>query len=532
MNSDVELVPAKAVFSPGDQVRIEVRGAEGGELIVRHLGDVVVRVPSGGRWVDLGPLPEGGYSVEWRDDGGSARTAVQVLADPRSRLRYGFVVDYAPRRDIDAVVDNIRRLHLNAVQFYDWAYRHAELLGGGEEYADALGQPVSLETVRRLAADLRAAGAEALGYAAVYAVGDEQWQRWRHDALLTAEGAPYALADFLRIVDPAAPDWLEHLKGQLVAATDSVGFAGFHLDQYGFPKRAGRADGVVVDLAASFVALLESVRESLPGSRLVFNNVNDFPTWATARTSQDAVYVEVWDPHETLGALSRVATRARAVAGGKPVVVAAYQHVYDDAPAHRADLATALTMAALYSHGATQLLAGEADRILVDPYYVRNHVAEESTREMLARWYDFAVMHDELLFDPAIVDVTGSYAGAYNGDLDVELGGHRVSGEADAGAVWRTVRSTPHGLVVHLVNLLDQTDARWDAPREPIARRPHGRLRLRATRGATARIMVADPDGTGHLVAVPHVRQGEYIVAELPPLDVWQLILVTERGGS
>ena len=52
---------------------------------------------------------------------------------------------------------------------------------------------------------------------------------------------------------------------------------------------------------------------------------------------------------------------------------------------------TAFTMAALYSHGATQLLCGEADRILVDPYYVRNHVIEPSTAALLKRWYDFLV---------------------------------------------------------------------------------------------------------------------------------------------
>ena len=51
-------------------------------------------------------------------------------------------------------------------------------------------------------------------------------------------------------------------------------------------------------------------------------------------------------------------------------------------------------MATLFSHGATQLLAGEADRILVDPYYVRNHVVERSTAALLKRWYDFLVEHD------------------------------------------------------------------------------------------------------------------------------------------
>ena len=55
----------------------------------------------------------------------------------------------------------LRRLHLTGVQFYDWAYRHADLLGGGEQYDDALGQPVALDTVRRLVEMCHQVGADA-----------------------------------------------------------------------------------------------------------------------------------------------------------------------------------------------------------------------------------------------------------------------------------------------------------------------------------------------------------------------------------
>ena len=36
------------------------------------------------------------------------------------------------KRLTDAALDTVRRLHLTGIQFYDWAYRHADLLGGGE----------------------------------------------------------------------------------------------------------------------------------------------------------------------------------------------------------------------------------------------------------------------------------------------------------------------------------------------------------------------------------------------------------------
>src|SRR5690606_21128836 len=205
------------------------------------------------------------------------------------------------------------------------------------------------------------------------------------------DGRPHTLADFLSIVDPSDPDWLAHFRADLRRAVRVGGFAGLHLDQYGFPRRAVRPDGRVVDLAVGFDALIRAVRAELPDACLIFNNVNDFPVWATTRSPQDVTYTEVWEPHDTLADLAAVATRSRSLARHRPVVLAAYQSVYATHPARAADAATRLTMATLFSHGATQLLAGEDGRVLVDPYYVRNHAAEPSTLDMLARWYDLLV---------------------------------------------------------------------------------------------------------------------------------------------
>jgi dextranase len=524
----IELLPTCARFGIGDPITIEVRdGPERGRASVWSLGERVHEVDYDGEGsFELPPLPAGGYGVELRIGSRVSRTAIEVNDDSRARLRYGFVVDYSPGREVTGVTDTVRRLHLTGVQFYDWAYRHADLLGGGEDYRDALGQPVSLDTVRRLASAVQAVGSRALGYAAVYAVGPEEWPGWKHRALLTASGDPYGLGDFLFLVDPAAGDWLESFTGQLRQAISRVGFDGFHLDQYGYPKRAARADGIMVDVAASFGSMISAAREAVPESHLVFNNVNDFPTWATAGSSQEAVYIEVWPPHVTLDSLAAVVSRARSLADNKPVVIAAYQHVYDSAPAPAADLATSFTMATLFSHGATQLLAGEADRILVDPYYVRNHVVESSTAAMLTRWYDFVVEHDALLLAPGVVDVTGSYAGSYNDDCDVSFGPVRVAGNAEAGTVWRRVTQVDDRLVVHLINLLGQTDTLWDAPRNPPAMAGVGTLRVRLAGPELPRVRVADPDGSPRLIDVAVTRDGNHAVAELPAIGVWQLVLI------
>ncbi len=518
-----ELLPTKASFRPDEGIAIEVRGAAPpGRVRVWHLGELVHEQPHAGGTITLPALRPGGYAVEL----GELRTAVEVAADPRERLRYGFVASYGPDKDVNGLSDTVRRLHLTGVQFYDWAYRHANLMGGGETYRDALDQAIALATVRALVKAVQAVGSRALGYAAVYAVGPQEWEGWKHRALLRGSGEPYALGDFLFILDPAAPDWLAHFTTDLRRAREALGFDGFHLDQYGYPKRAIRADGVDVDVAASFVTMIEAVRAALPDAHLVFNNVNDFPTGLTARTAQDAVYIEPWAPQVTLQALADTVTRARAAAEGKPVVLAAYQHVYNSAPAAAADRATALTMATLFSHGATQLLAGEADRLLCDPYYVRNHVLEESTSTLLKRWYDFLIVHDELLMPTHLHEVTHSYAGDYNGDIDVRFTNAEISVTAEAGKVWRRIVRDNDRLIVHLINLCGQADTLWDAPRPPMGTAGEATLSVRALYGRQPRVYAADPDGAGRLEPIPTHVDGDRIAAVLPALGTWQLLVV------
>ncbi len=525
-----DLLPTRSVFAPDEEVVVEVRGlTTAGVVTVFHLGDAVQTLavePTAVGEISLGALKPGGYGVELACPQGACRTAVQVLDDPRHRLRYGFVADYRPGRDPAPVGELARRLHLTAIQFYDWAYRHADLVGGGDDYDDALGQPVALGTVRALVETLRSVGAASLGYAAVYAAGRHEWPAWKHDALLQANGEPFTLGEFLWIVDPAADDWSHHFVTDLISAVEQVGFDGFHLDQYGYPRVAARRDGTIVDVAASFASIIDAARQALPDAQLVFNNVNDFPTWITAASPQDAVYIEVWPPHTSLGSLAKVVTRARAGGAGKPVVVAAYQSVYASASAEEADLATSFTMATLFSHGGTQLLAGEGDRVLVDPYYVRNHAVEPATAGLLRRWYDFLVEYDELLLDPGIVDVTGAWAGGYNDALDVSFETTVVADDAVAGTVWRRATQAGRFLVVHLINLAGQHDSEWDEPRCAISRIGAGTLRVRRAGQAMPRVRTADPDRHGRLHDADVRIDGEFAVATLPEPHVWQIVVI------
>lgn len=531
------LIPERAGYAPGDEVAIELDppAATPGEVVVTRLAETVRRVPvaAGDTRVVLGAFPRGGYGVR----AGEAATAFDVLDDPFERARYGFVVRLTDPARIPAVTRTFRRLHLTAAQLYDWAYRHSALLPPERHYVDPLGQERDLEVVDGMSRALDAAGALPLGYSAVYAVGSSELAEWPASVLLRTDGEPYRLGDdFLVLVDPAEPAWLAHYLGELEAALRGTALRGFHLDQYGWPKFARRSDGARVDLAASFRELLHAVRERLPDARFMFNNVNDFGTAETATAPQDATYIEVWEPHATLQDLATLAAAARARRPEHPPILSAYLSCFRDEPEERAVAAAELVMATVFAAGATHLLLGEDGAALTDPYYPRHHELTPAALDALVPWYDFAVRYGDLLYDPAVVDVTESYAGGINQDVVVHAPGVATSTKADAGRLWVRVTRTSEALVVHLVDLADQTETVWDAGKTPPADRAGVRVALAPVApGATVSFATVDaPD----LVALASTgigtsEQSDALSAaqssvwfDLPPFRGWGLLVI------
>ena len=515
----MELLPAKATFAPGEQIVVDVRGVDGAVRLLQ-LDRVVAEARVDNGSVAFPPQPEGGYGV----DADGASTAVDVLADPLSRPRYGFVSHYEAGRATEGVAENVRRFHLNAVQFYDWMYRHAKLMPPTEEFEDALGQRVSLATVRRLVAAVRDAGSLPMAYAAVYAVGAEAWPEWEADGLFRRDGAPWMLGDFLWNVDPTSERWLAHFTADL-RTTLEVGFAGFHLDQYGSPKWAVRQDGIRIDLVEAFPALIDRVAADVPESRNIFNNVNDFPTFATVHAKQALTYIEVWSPHTTLAHLAELVTKARLLAPDRPVVLAAYLSVYrgDEAAALQAEK---LQLATVFSHGGTVLLHGEEAAVLTEAYYVAHKEIAPATQDAARRYFDFAVRYGDLLFTAC--DVTRTHLGGENEEVRVEAS-VPVATDAQAGSLWGRVLRVPDGLVVSLIDLSAQTDDTWDAPKVPSA--PIAGVSVSVLRrGEDApRVAVASPDAP-RLAPLEPERSERYDTVTLPAFDTWALVLI--RDGA
>ncbi|NUT55127.1 MAG: hypothetical protein HOQ03_03985 [Thermoleophilia bacterium] len=523
----LELLPAKATFAPGDSIEVDVVGAvEAVEVELWHLDRrLAVSLAAPGEPARFPPQPEGGYGVVTA----GATGALDVLADPLSRPRYGFVSHYEAGRDVAGVAEQVRRLHLNAVQFYDWMYRHARLLPPQDEFADALGREISLPTVRELVGAVRRAGSLPLGYAAVYAVGADERAQWSETELSHRDGTPWTLGDdFLWIVDPTDERWLRYFADELREAVARVGFAGFHLDQYGAPKEALRPDGRVVDLAEGFPRVIDRMAAALPDARLIFNNVNDFPTETTARADQAAVYIEVWPPHDELAHLAGLVSKARLLAPDKPVIVAAYLSQFSG-DAATAAAAERLLLATVFSHGATVLLHGEERAVLTDPYYVRHAEVDDATLATTRSYYDFAVRYGDLLFDPAATDVTRTHIAPETQEVQVHAPAP-VATDCVPGSVWARVIRTRRGLLVSLIDLSGQADALWRTPKRPPL--PLAGVEVAVEWAGSASFAFAAPESSPPLMPLAPERRGRHDVVRLPPFTTWGLLWIRARGNA
>mgnify|MGYP001608565632 CR=1 FL=1 len=392
------------------------------------------------------------------DTGACESCAVDIQKHLRS-FRYGFLSDFSRTETEEADVLAMAKHHVNAVQFYDWSYRHDTLVSGETDYTDMMGKQNSLAVIRHKIDACHTRGMLATGYGAVYAASEpfaEEHPDWR---LYAREGEPIRFIDVFAIMNLES-GWREHIIAQYRAAVDA-GFDGIHMDTYGFPKTALGADGGIVHLEDDFAPLIERTRAALPEATLVFNNVGAWPVEQTMHTPVDAVYLEVWPPYERYEHLTQLIGIAKQA--HKPVVLAAYPAPFRLDTPQRALNAQLVLMSAIAAHGATQLWFGEENAALTQGYYA-DYTRLTTQQERLLRAYDdFIVRYEELLFDDTLQDVSMTHCGWDNEEYLCDTP-YSVTGEG--GRLWLILREQGNRKLITFINLGGDDSSLWNEGRE------------------------------------------------------------------
>ena len=464
-----------------------------------------------------------------------ASTALDVAADWTRAPRYGFLADFAPseseaesRRRLGALA----RFHINAVQFYDWMYRHHSFLPPSSEFVDPLGRKLSLDVVARKVRLAQQLGMRAQAYVAIYAAAPDYFRAHSQQGLYRLDGTPYTLSepklgDWLFITNIADPAWLEQLSAECQRAMRTVGFDGLHLDQYGFVRTGYTLAGERVDVEQALPEFLNALRLAVGGAPAVFNAVNVWPLKAIAASSLEPLYIEVWPPHDSLRDLREIILRARELRGGRAPVLAAYvSSLLSDVPAVRQGGLHALRRltAAIYLNGGSHIALGEGGAVLRHPYFPNYYPLRPAEARAVRADYDFIARYAEYFFDPAWRDISTTATGGLNDDLRLET--PRFGPMAEPDSIWTIARQRADAVTVGLVNLRGVTSTAWNAAQPAPRRLRRLRLRVQLER-PVARAFFASPDYDGGRPAQLAVaREGRMALVTLPELSYWGLVIL------
>ena len=494
----MEIYANKGCFQPGESITLTILCDEETDVFYltllsmdRVVGEFSVTCAANATQAVLPPIDAdfAGFAVICRDNRGrECRCAFDVQRTIRA-FRYGFLSDFTPRDGGEADVISMAKHHINAVQFYDWSYRHDTLVADTDEYADMMGKRNSLSVIRAKIASCHAHGMRALGYGAVYAASEtfaQQHSDWR----LYAGEAPLRFIDVFSIMN-LRTQWKRHLIEQYRSAICGVGFDGIHMDTYGFPKTALDSNGKTVHLEEDFPQLIEDTRKELPDAALVFNNVGAWPMEKTMHAPTDAVYVEVWPPYKRYSDLKQLILEAQRA--GKPVVMAAYPAAFRTADADSA-LQSQLILTCLFAaHGATQLWFGEENAAVTQGYYADYSRLTEAQEKTLRAYDDFFVRYEEWFFDPALRDVSSTHFDWDNIEYRCDFP-CTVTGEA--GKLWLILREDRGRKLISILNLCGDDSDLWAEGHAPAAAQKDVTLKVQCF-GRTKSVLTAAPEIEG-----------------------------------
>ncbi|GKX67643.1 glycoside hydrolase family 66 protein [Inconstantimicrobium mannanitabidum] len=468
-------------------------------------------------------------------------TAFDILPSWKYAPRYGFLADFS-KTDLDDKEDlkEMNKFHLNIVQYYDWMYRHHDLIPKSDIFIDPLQRELSLSTVKDKIDLSHKYGMEAIAYGAVYASAPEYYKKNKDLGIYKNNGDIYGFGDFLYMMDISRENkWHDHIINEFHKVI-KLGFDGIHMDQYGFPKEAiSSANGkrAVRNLREDFPNLINDTRNYIEESgekvSLIFNAVNNWPVETVAKSEEDAVYIEVWPPNDTYQDLYNLITNAKKYAPEKQVILAAYMKPFLEElniPVEQAENATLLTMATIFASGGFHLLLGENRGILDDPYYPKYRTIEnEEFNKKLRNYYDFMVKYEELLFDFDLIDTSMINTGGINTEYVVR--GVQASPKAEADKVWSLIKEKAQFKVINLVNFKEIQDMNWNEPKVKLPSKVENIEMSVLTCNDVKGIYLASPDfEDGKAVRLnfnyAEGDQGNEIRFVVPKLEIWDLIYI------
>lgn len=548
----------KAAYKPGESVRLSINSLPQEPATVRYtyLGQVIKEEPvSSSSWIWQPPTEDfRGYmaslhiSVSGRDSV-VATIGIDVSSEPTRFPRNGFLSSYGnmSRNEIQTVLDDLNRYHINYVQFQDWHWKHHHPLAGSatqpmDSWTDIISRNCYRTTVQSYIDGAHARGMATLFYNLAYGVLEDyendgvsrEWLIYTDKNHSTIDvhplGSPFKSSIYL--ANPGNTEWQAYLRQQNDKVYSVFDFDGWQIDQLGGRGSVYDYNGNSVNLEATFGQFISNEKSARPDKRLVMNAVGQFGQQNQIATAPvDFCYTEVWNHSNSNGytIFSDILTNNAEWSSGKQTVLAAYLN-YNHGRSGRGYFNTPgilMATAAASAWGGTILQMGE--HMLCNEYFPHNNLSMSGElKRAMIKYYDFAVAYENLL-RPEVP------AGGINSDwfgVDVTTQDDRCRFNQwgpKMGQIATVGRHVGNRDVIHLLSYRNATHLDWcdseadQAPQSMLREIPVSF----ALPEAPQRVWVASPDdqhGAAQEVEFEYV--GGQVTMKIPALQYWTMIVI------
>ncbi len=499
---------------------------------IRHLEEVLYpAIEQDGDHYRISALPTGGYGIHISDHIHTEEAAFDVVASPNEVVRYGFLSDFSKKDNDTADVMWMKDLHINAVQFYDWMYKHDDLVSVEDTYLDPLGRETSLTSIKTKIEACKEYGMRPFAYGAVYAATEDSSRKHPEWCMYTSDHTTLTFADwlyFMNIGDDCG--WRSHILAEFTKAVE-FGFQGIHMDTYGFPKHVRDHAGHALDLEKHFPSLIDQaalrVKEKDPDAGVIFNAVNNWPIEKVATTGQDSAYIEVWSPNDTYYDLYTLIREARQL-GSKNVILAAYLKAFKEADKTTAENSFKLSFASICASGGTQLVLGEERCVLSDSYYADHSPISDHFARDVQKYCDYLVRYNELLYNDTGMDISRTASDGINEDICFSAENASFSSKGLGDHIWTIIRRSDSLLTIQLINLLGNNDL-WNVPKNTPEKPGTCKIRVRLDKEIKS-FWTASPDADSlEPVSLPFQERteagsGKIYEVTIPSISYWTTV--------
>ncbi len=544
---DISLETDKSRYQQGATVKFTASQSLDGYLArYKYLDEIVAeQTLSSSTWQWTTPQDDfRGYLVEILSaidaEEPVATIAVDVSSSWTKFPRYGFLSKYSQmnQAEIDQVIKNLNRHHINGIQFYDWHYKHHQPLAGTANnpepvYQDIIGRDIYLQTVEDYIAAAHDKNMQAMHYNLIFGALQNaeangvqpEWYLYEDKNNSTINKHPLPQPPFISdiyLTNPGNEQWQQYLVNENEKVYQALNFDGFHMDQLGDRGRdLYTYDAAKVALPAAFESFIESMHLAHPQKYYVLNAVNQYGQEQIAQAPVDFLYTEVWDPNNTYADLANIIKNNLEYSNGTlNTVLAAYLN-YDKSNSSGVfnTPGVLLADAVIFAFGGAHLELGE--HMLSKEYFPHsNLVMRKDLQEALVNYYDFMVAYQNLLRD----------GGEFNQPSVTTYSGVQINHwPPKQGAVSVAGKKVGQRQVLHFINFTDASHLLW--------RDTNGEQNYPQTINSFAvdiaveknvqKVWFASPDvDGGAAMDLSFTQNGNKISVTIPSLKYWDMLVI------